>query len=290
MIWLITGVFAVLSILFFTGKGSFLIAGYNTASKEQKKLYDEKKLCRLMGVSMGIIAVSCALQAWTAAPHWLSTAGGILTLADVVLTLFLANSSLVKNKQYSEELTEKNTRAGSAKTERFLKWGTSAFVLILTALVGLMLFTGDIKVRLNDSALQIQRSYWADKEIPLEQIHSVKYLETLPKGTRTNGLGSYRLLAGHFKAAEIGNYIRYTYVKCQEGISLKTDGGIVILNQKTPAETRSLYERIKQNLTLMSADADATRDKSPSDCSTLCVPAIRPIFAIRPVGLLAHTS
>ena len=26
----------------------------------------------------------------------------------------------------------------------------------------------------------------------------------------------------------------------------------------------------------MSADADATRDKSPSDCSTLCVPAIRP--------------
>lgn len=248
MIWLITGVFAVLSILFFTGKGSFLIAGYNTASKEQKELYDEKKLCRLMGVSMGIITVSCALQAWSAAPHWMQMAGGILILADVALTVFLANSSLVKNKQAAEELTEKTGNPGSAKTQRFLKWGTSAFVLILVALVGLMLFTGEIKVRLKDNALQIQSSFWADKEIPLEQIQSAEYLEALPRGTRTNGLGSYRLLAGHFKAAEIGNYIRYTYVKCQEGISLKTHDGIVILNQKTPAETRVLYERIKQSL------------------------------------------
>ena len=76
MIWVITGVFAVLSILFFTGKGSFLIAGYNTASKEQKKRYDEKKLCRLMGVSMGIIAVSCALQTWDTAPPLVSHGRG----------------------------------------------------------------------------------------------------------------------------------------------------------------------------------------------------------------------
>lgn len=248
MIWIITGVFAVLSILFFTGRGSFLIAGYNTASKEQKKRYDEKKLCRLMGVSMGIIAVCCALQTWDAPPHWLSTAGGILILTDVVLTVFLANSSLVKNKQYSEELTEHPPKLETSRAERFLKWGTSAFVLIVAALVGLMLFTGEIKVRIDGGALQIQSSYWADKEIPLEQIQSAEYLETLPRGTRTNGLGSYRLLAGHFKSAEIGNYIRYTYVKCQEGISLKTDGGIVILNQKTPAETRALYEQIKQHL------------------------------------------
>lgn len=248
MIWVITGVFAVLNILFFTGKGSFLIAGYNTASKEQKKRYDEKKLCRLMGVSMGIIAVSCALQTWDTAPRWFPMAGGILTLADVVLTIFLANSPLVKQKQNPEELAKNSARPGSAKTERFLKWGTSAFVLILVTLVGLMLFTGDISVHLDDSTLQIQSSFWADKEIPLEQIQSAEYLETLPRGTRTNGLGSYRLLAGHFKAAEIGNYIRYTYVKCQEGISLKTDGGIVILNQETPEETKALYERIRPKL------------------------------------------
>lgn len=40
----------------------------------------------------------------------------------------------------------------------------------------------------------------------------------------------------------------------------------------------------------MFADVDATRDKCPLDCFTLYVSAIRPVFAIRPVGLLAHTG
>lgn len=30
------------------GKGAFLIAGYNTASKEEKQQFDEKKLCKYM--------------------------------------------------------------------------------------------------------------------------------------------------------------------------------------------------------------------------------------------------
>ncbi|MCG4580459.1 DUF3784 domain-containing protein [Clostridium cochlearium] len=34
------------------GKGSFLIAGYNTSSKEEKEQYNEKKLCRAMGVML----------------------------------------------------------------------------------------------------------------------------------------------------------------------------------------------------------------------------------------------
>lgn len=32
------------------GKGSWLIAGYNTASKKEKEKYDEKKLCRAVGI------------------------------------------------------------------------------------------------------------------------------------------------------------------------------------------------------------------------------------------------
>lgn len=44
--------FAILSVVFFCGKGSFLIAGYNTASPEEKAKYDEKVLCRTMGGMM----------------------------------------------------------------------------------------------------------------------------------------------------------------------------------------------------------------------------------------------
>ncbi|WP_331253441.1 DUF3784 domain-containing protein [Clostridium cochlearium] len=50
--WIIVGIFAILSITLLLGKGSFLIAGYNTSSKEEKEQYNEKKLCRAMGVML----------------------------------------------------------------------------------------------------------------------------------------------------------------------------------------------------------------------------------------------
>lgn len=40
--WIIFAVFAVMGVLLWTGKGGWLIAGYNTASAEEKKKYDEK--------------------------------------------------------------------------------------------------------------------------------------------------------------------------------------------------------------------------------------------------------
>lgn len=48
--------FLVLGIVFLNGKGSFLIAGYNTASKAEKEKIDEKKLCRYMGKLMFLFA------------------------------------------------------------------------------------------------------------------------------------------------------------------------------------------------------------------------------------------
>ena len=49
--------FIILGILFFCGKGSFLIAGYNTANKAERAKYDEKALCRAMGWLMIALAV-----------------------------------------------------------------------------------------------------------------------------------------------------------------------------------------------------------------------------------------
>lgn len=53
---LFVGLFVILGIVFLKGMGSFLIAGYNTASKEEKEKIDEKKLCRYMGRLMFFIA------------------------------------------------------------------------------------------------------------------------------------------------------------------------------------------------------------------------------------------
>lgn len=53
----IDAVLLLISVVLLQGKGSWLIAGYNTSSKEEKKKYNEKKLCQATGAMMLIIAV-----------------------------------------------------------------------------------------------------------------------------------------------------------------------------------------------------------------------------------------
>ena len=49
-------ILAILSIVLISGHGSWFISGYNTAPKEEKAKYDEKKLCRTTGFGMAVIA------------------------------------------------------------------------------------------------------------------------------------------------------------------------------------------------------------------------------------------
>ena len=76
-------VFLLLGLVFSRGKGAFLIAGYNTYSKEKKAKYDEKALCRFMGKLMFALAGT-----WV--PVALGTVLDRLWLYYVGLGLFLA--------------------------------------------------------------------------------------------------------------------------------------------------------------------------------------------------------
>ncbi len=54
--------FFIISIFLF--KGKWLIAGYNTASKEEKKKYDEKKLCRAVSFLCMVCAIMLCIMAY----------------------------------------------------------------------------------------------------------------------------------------------------------------------------------------------------------------------------------
>lgn len=64
----ITGVigmlFVVMAIVLLTGRGSFLIAGYNTMPKKEKEEYDNKALCKFLGkilLPIGLLMPSVAI-------------------------------------------------------------------------------------------------------------------------------------------------------------------------------------------------------------------------------------
>lgn len=57
VMWMTFGIILIMSLVLISGHGAGLIAGYNTASKAEQDKYDEKKLCRVTGSGLAVIAV-----------------------------------------------------------------------------------------------------------------------------------------------------------------------------------------------------------------------------------------
>lgn len=80
--------FIVIGIFLVNGKGSFLIAGYNTMSAEEKEKYDKTELLKFIGKMMFVLAFSMIL--WVLSEvygiDWLFVAGLILF---IFITLFM---------------------------------------------------------------------------------------------------------------------------------------------------------------------------------------------------------
>ena len=93
IVWIVFVIFAVLSIVLLSGHGSWFISGYNTASKEEEKKYDEK-LCRTMGVGMSIIAILALIMGLLEnilPAFFVYIALGIIVV-DVVVIIILENT------------------------------------------------------------------------------------------------------------------------------------------------------------------------------------------------------
>ena len=94
VVWIVFVIFAVLSIVLLSGHGSWVISGYNTASKEEKEKYDEKKLCRTMGIGMSIISILILIMGLferILPAFFVYIAVGIIVV-DVVVIIILGNT------------------------------------------------------------------------------------------------------------------------------------------------------------------------------------------------------
>ncbi len=88
------GLFIVLGIVLYSGRGSFFIAGYNTMLKEEKDKYDTVALCKFMGKMM--FALSFSMVFWVLSEvfekDWLFTIGLILFIGIIVFMMIYVNT------------------------------------------------------------------------------------------------------------------------------------------------------------------------------------------------------
>lgn len=94
IIYVVVVVLAIMAITLLLGKGAWMIAGYNTATKEEKEKYNEKALCRVVGAGLALIAVLALIMGifQDVLPASFATVSLVVILVDVVAILVLGNT------------------------------------------------------------------------------------------------------------------------------------------------------------------------------------------------------
>lgn len=239
MIYIIISLFCIfmgLSVHVF--KWYFLISGYNTMPKEQKKNVDTKGLGLLMGLygyANGVaFLVLGILELLGKKPSILPA-----LIFSAVSTVYL----IIKAQKYDGNVRKKGGKM-------FKKQGQNPTVSIVITIISivfvavLMLFSIQAtKATFLDEGVKIHGMYGDVYE--WETIEEVELIEKLPSiETRTNGSAIGSFLKGHFRTTEFGSVKLFVDTKIPPFIFLKTQEGIIIFNMKTAEETQNVFEEI----------------------------------------------
>lgn len=84
--------FIVLAIILLMGKGDKLIAGYNTASEEEREKVDIKRLRIVMAILMVITAVFCAILPLLGNNKTSQLAAAGIFIAITIVGIIVANT------------------------------------------------------------------------------------------------------------------------------------------------------------------------------------------------------
>lgn len=87
-------VFTILGVIFLSGRGSSMIAGFNTKSPEEKERYDVPALCRFMGKVM--FALGLSMMPWVFGvvykADWMFAVGTAVFFVVTMLTVIYINT------------------------------------------------------------------------------------------------------------------------------------------------------------------------------------------------------
>ena len=116
--------------------------------------------------------------------------------------------------------------------------------ILLTVLLCVILFCGDIHFVYYDDILFVDTNMYTDYTLRYEKIDAVEFREGNVPGLRVGGFGSFRLLMGFFENEEFGTYTRYTYYRPEACVVITSGDKKIVLSGKTYEETNVLYQNL----------------------------------------------
>ncbi len=167
------------------------------------------------------------------------------TIAVLVLVPMVYSYCLYKRHQKEGIVYEK---APKSKGEKIAVRISAIVLPILLIGVGVLMFTGNIDARCEDTALTIEATFWTDLEIQYSEIESMEYHKDFDMGMRTSGFGSARLSMGIFQNDELGSYTLYSYTGAKEHIILTSGEKTLAIGLKDTKKTQALYDALMEKI------------------------------------------
>ena len=238
---LIMLVLLIVSITMLSGKGTFLLK----ADERNEKLYDTKKLAKIMGAALLDITIIIGLQTFLGdrIPTWLIMLG----IGVAILSVLYGKYVLCRRKD-SEAIEEVESQE-KKPIDKFKLIGGGIGAVILIAFVSIIMFVGSVGVDMQEDSVTFKATLTTSKRVQYKNIASIEKTTTLGSSRRTGGISNIKINAGHFKNDDFGSYLRYTYVNSDTYIIIMTkDKSVIVVNDESDNKTDILYKQLMAKL------------------------------------------
>lgn len=242
--YIVAGLMFVLSIILLSGRGSWLIAGYNTMSKEKQNKYDSKKLTRATGIMTIIISLALLALAFSLLNAIVFL---IIVFVSVIIIIIYTNKYCLKPDSDNEE-TDLMIDKGKGSFLNIKTMIGIGFAIIVFLLVGVsMYFSSKPPVYTFSNATLIITTQFGEK-VNLAEIQSVQLKDDLPViESKINGLGLGYIQKGKF-SSDIGNVTLYIDSSKPPFIYIKTTSELIILNDQSKSKTETLFNELNLDI------------------------------------------
>ena len=145
-------------------------------------------------------------------------------------------------KQVEAGTADPNPKVFADKKEK--RMGIGFMIAVGLVLIGaaVLIFTAKFEITYGDTSFTVDSSAMGSVTVQYDTMESVEYWEDGVKSQRVMGFGDYPLQMGTFRNSELGNHNRYTYSDCKAVVVVKYEGKYLVLNGKTPEDTKAIFE------------------------------------------------
>ncbi|MGL4773226.1 MAG: DUF3784 domain-containing protein [Clostridium sp.] len=181
--------FFILSVCIWKLKWDFLIAGYNTASKEEKKKINIEVVRKRIGIMLflmgGVMIISGLLSKST---PWISSTAPILIIIIALASIVWINKGT-------------RTQEDNFNKKSLMMYSLITSVPIILVLIGIFYFsTRPMEVTINKDLGSFTISGPKSETINFKDIKSIEIVNELPNDTfKVNGVGIGHVKAGSYK-------------------------------------------------------------------------------------------